>query len=220
MMLIAITVSLTALGTVLTGKAINDRELAANYMGTHPASATIEVQTGFDGAVLEGVRAQPGVLDAAIRRTLSARIKDGESPAWRPLLLFVIPQDDPLHLGAFTVERGDWPPAPDGIFIERDALALMGARLGDAVTVKAPDGMPRTMRIAGVVHDPGLSPAAEEDSAYGYVTEAALAPLGESPALDQLKLLVGDGPGATVASADRAAIERTAKCAPVSLHKG
>ena len=130
--------SLTAVGTVLTGKAINDRELQANYLGTHPASATIEVQG-----------------------TLSARINADESDSWRQLLLFVIHQDDSLRVATFTVERGVWPPATDQLFMERDALGLMDAHVDQTVIVKAPNGTPQAMRIAGSVHDPGLSPATE-----------------------------------------------------------
>ena len=208
MMLVAITLSLTAVGAVLTGKAINDRELQANYLGTHPASATIEVQGSLNRQILDTVRAQPGVLDAAIRRTLSARIKADESDSWRQLLLFVIPQDDPRRVSTFTVERGVWPPASDELFMERDALGLMDAHVDQSVIVKSPDGTPQVMRIAGAVHDPGLSPATEEDSAYGYISDTALSTLGESAALDQLKLVVGDSFGTP--SADRAVIEQTA----------
>jgi putative ABC transport system permease protein len=208
MMIIAIALSLTAVGTVLTSKAINDRELQANYLGTHPASATIEVQGSLNRAILDAVRAQPGVLDTAIRRTLSARIKTNESDSWRQLLLFVIPRDDPLRISTFTVERGAWPPADDELFMERDALGLMNAHVEQTVIVKAPDGTPKAMRISGVVHDPGLSPATEEDTEYGYISDSALATLGESAALDQLKLVIDDGSGTP--SADRNAIEETA----------
>ena len=62
MMLVAITLSLTAVGTVLTTKAINDRELHANYLSTNPASATIEIQGALDPSLLDAVRAQPRPL--------------------------------------------------------------------------------------------------------------------------------------------------------------
>src|SRR5262249_14675862 len=127
-----------------------------------------------------------------------------------PLLLFALPEDDPRRISTFAVERGEWPPAADAIFVERDALRLMDAHLGDAVVVRTPNGSPRTGRIAGVVHDPGLSPAAQEDSASGYLTAAALASLGESAALDQLKIVVADATDSSAPSADRAAIEQTA----------
>jgi putative ABC transport system permease protein len=203
MMLLAIVLSLTAVGAVLTTKAINDRELAANYLSTNPASATIELQGGIDPSMLDKVRAQPGVVDAAFRRTISARIRTADSDAWRPLMLFVVAATDPLRIATFEVEQGSWPPTPDTILVERDALRLMGADVGDTVTIKTPNGSPRPVRIGGRVHDPGLSPATEEDSAYGYVSDSALAVLGESPALDQVKLLVADG-------SSRQAIEQTA----------
>jgi putative ABC transport system permease protein len=203
MMLAAITLSLTAVGTVLTTKAINDRELHANYLSTNPASATIEVQGALDPSLLDAVRAQPGVRDAAARRTISARIRATDSQTWRPLLLFAIPQDDPLRIARFDLEQGSWPPPTGAILVERDALAWMGAQVGDAVTITTPNGAPQKMQIAGRVHDPGLSPASEEDSAYAYISAEALPSLGEPAQLDQLKL-------AAVDDSDRQSIERTA----------
>jgi putative ABC transport system permease protein len=212
MMLLAITLSLTAVGTVLTTKAINDRELHANYLSTNPASATIEVQGALDPSLLDAVRAQPGVRGAAARRTLSARIRATDAQTWRPLLLFAIPQGDPLRIARFDLEQGSWPPPPGAILVERDALAWMGSHVGDAVTITTPNGAPQTMHIGGTVHDPGLSPATEEDSAYAYISAEALPALGEPAQPDQLKLIVD--------ASDRQGIERTATGVAAFLQSG
>jgi putative ABC transport system permease protein len=73
------------------------------------------------------------------------------------------------RISTFTVERGAWPPASNELFMERDALGLMNAQVGQTVIVNAPDGTPTPMSISGAVHDPGLSPATQEDSEYGYI---------------------------------------------------
>ena len=112
-------------------------------------------------------------------------------------------KDDPLRIARFDLEQGSWPPPQGAILVERDALAWMGAHVGDVVTLTTPNGAPQTMQIAGRVHDPGLSPATEEDSAYAYISAEALPSLGDPAQRDQLKLTVVD-------DSDRQGIERTA----------
>jgi putative ABC transport system permease protein len=65
------------------------------------------------------------------------------------------------------------PAANDELFMERDALGLIGARVDQTVIVKAPAGTPQAVQIAGSVHDRRLAPATEKDSDYGYVSDTA-----------------------------------------------
>jgi putative ABC transport system permease protein len=176
MMTIAIAVSVLAVAALLSSRAIIGREITRNYLDTHPASATLEVPGGIDQATLAAVRAQPDVLDATARTSLLGRIKAGDGP-WRMLLLFASSPHDPQRISTVAVQQGSWPPPGNGVLLERTALGFLGVQPGDAVLVQTPGGASTAMTVAGAVHDGGVAPAEQEQTAYGYLTTAGLATL-------------------------------------------
>ncbi|HKQ68519.1 MAG TPA: ABC transporter permease [Polyangiaceae bacterium] len=203
-MIVAIAVSLVAVGAVLGAYAILTREIAVNYLGTRPASATLELSNGVDAALLQELRQGSIVSEAEARDVILARARVGDE--WRPLLLFVVDDFDDLRLNTFRRESGAFPPPEGTMLIERTAVGMLAAAEGDAVLVKTPSGSPVSVRISGLVHDPGLAPAWQEREGYGYVTRATLARLGEAPVLHELRIEARDRPR-DIASAERAALE-------------
>jgi putative ABC transport system permease protein len=206
-MVAAIAVSLAGVGAVLGASAVLTREIAVSYRGTRPASATLELPGGADAALVAAVRRLPGVADAEARDVVVARARVGGE--WRRLLLFVVPDFDDVRLNRFRLERGAWPP-PDGtMLVERSALGMLEADVGARLTVKTSHGAPAEVAVSGVVHDPGLAPAWQERSGYGYVTPATLARLGEAPVLRELRVAVA---GASRGAAEvEAAAEEVAR---------
>jgi putative ABC transport system permease protein len=207
MMIIAIAVSVIAVTAFLSARAIMGREMDHNYLDTHPASATLNLPGGVDQATLDAVRAQPDVLDAAARTSVSARVKVGDQ-RWQIMLLFVTASADPRRISTVAVQQGSWPPPTDGLIFERTALPFLGVQPGDTVVVQTPNGPPTPMTVSGSAHDGGVAPAEQEQTAYGYLTSEGLARLGEPATLTQMKIVVGDRSGP---SADRVAIADTAQ---------
>src|SRR6266511_3150838 len=80
LMIVAISVSLIAVGTVLGSFAILTREIAVNYLGTRPASATVELEGDVDAALVERVRRHPA---EPARRALRPR-RPRARPSPRP----------------------------------------------------------------------------------------------------------------------------------------
>lgn len=199
LMLLAVAVSLSALGAMLGAWAILEREITRSYASTMPAHATLELPAGVDEAVLALARRNPLVAVADAREVTLSRIRVGRD--WRPLLLFTPPSFEHLRLNRFTRETGAWPPPTGSIAIERSAQAMAEAGQGDEVEVKAPHGKPQKVLITGVVHDPGLAPAWQERSVYGYVTQETLASLEGSPTLHELRVRFREEP-ADVAAAE------------------
>ncbi len=212
-MVVAVTVSVAAVGAVLGARAILTREIARSYLGTQPASATLEVPGGVDAALLDAVRALPEVAAAEARSVVVARVQVGAD--WRPLLLFVVDDFAALRLNTFRGERGAWPPPLGTVLIERSATGMVGADLFADIVVKTPHGAARAVRISGIVHDPGLAPAWQERQGYAYATRETAALLGEPAALDELRIGLKD------AGADLRAIEAAAaKVAAVVVASG
>jgi putative ABC transport system permease protein len=182
----AISVSLVAVGVVLGAYAVLDREIAASYAGTRPASATLEVPGGVDAALLEEVRKDPEVADAEARDVVVVRTRVADE--WRRTLLFVVEDFEDLRLNVFRSESGAWPPPDGSMLVERSSLPLLETAQGRRILVKAPHGEPHELGISGVVHDPGLAPSYMERTGYVYVTRRTASELAESPALRELRI--------------------------------
>lgn len=175
MMVVAVAAGVTGVGAVLSANAIASREITRNYLGTTPASATLELQRA-DAALAEQVRNRPGIADAQARATVTARMRIGPD-AWRALILFVVPDFNGLRIASFTRESGTWPPPPGTMLIERAATDMVPS---GPVEVRLPGGQSRTITVSGTVHDPALAPAWQELTGYGYITPRTLAtPLNE-----------------------------------------
>ena len=191
-MVVAIAVSIFAVGTILSAYAILPREISRNYLGTNPASAFLELDQ-VDDSLVEAVRQQPNIADAEASSLVvaSAEVNPNE---WMSLRLFVIKDFDAMKLNTFLPELGAWPPPEQTILLEREALKLINAKIGDRIAVQTPNGEKQTIVISGTVHDPGLAPAWQGYELYGYVTPSTLAALGESDTLHILKVTIKDQP--------------------------
>ena len=190
LMVSAIAVSLIAVGSVLGAYAILSREIAVNYLGTKPASATLELESGVSPELVRAAEQDPKVEAAEAREVVLARAKVGAD--WRPLLLFVIYDFSRLRVNTFRSESGNWPPPTGTLLLERSAQGMLAATSGDRVLVKSPNGEPTPLLVSGLVHDPGLAPAWQEREGYGYITRATLAALGEAPVLGELRVRLRD----------------------------
>ncbi len=192
MMVIAIAVSIFGVGTILSAYTILTREISRNYLGTNPASAFIELDQ-VDSTLVEAVKAQPNIADAEATSWVMARV-EVKPNEWMPMLLFVIPDFNHMRLDTFLPETGAWPPPTQTLLLERAALPLTNAKVGDAIIVQTPNGSKQSIVISGLAHDPGLAPAWQEQTVYGYITPATLSWLGESGTLHILKISVKDQP--------------------------
>ncbi len=188
LVVLAIALGISAFAAVLSSYAILTRELDQGYLATNPASAVLRFDR-IDDDLVKAILQNPEVSDAEPRRTLSGQIKSGPAQ-WRNLILFVVNDYGNIRVSKLVPEHGAWPPATGEILIERDAFQVAQASIGDAVTVKTPNGIEQPLVISGSVHDVGQAQARMENVVYGYINLATLAQLGEEPYLNQLNILV------------------------------
>lgn len=193
LVVLAITVGIAGFGAVLTTYAILNRELSASYMAANPASATLWVER-LDADFLAALRARPQITAAEARQTVTGRIQTGPDE-WRTLWLFVLADYEQIDVSIISPQSGVWPPAGGEILIERKALALSKAAIGEEVVIKLPDSPPQPLRLVGTTHDPVQAPAWMEGIVYGYVTRDTLAQLGIASEPNELKIVVaGEAP--------------------------
>jgi putative ABC transport system permease protein len=217
MLAVALAVSNLVVAMIFSDYAILRREMPRNYLGSQPASAQF-VLDRIDDDLLREVRNQPGIAAAEAAATNSSRIQIG-ADEWLPLRLFVVPDFVHLQINRFDAESGAWPPATGAMLVERTALPLTRAQLGDGVAVQTQGKRFGRLQIAGTVHDPGLAPAWQEQTVYGYVTPQTLAALGEDATLNLLKVRVTRGAAQSLDDYAQT-IETTARDLALWLQRG
>jgi putative ABC transport system permease protein len=191
MMLIAMAVGIFAIGLIATAYAILGRELDAGYLATNPPDALLDVEP-LDEAAVAGVRGRPGVVWAEAESRVWGRIEVGPRE-WLPLLLNVRPSFAPQRIGRLVLEQGQWPADGEGIVLERTAVGLANSGVGREVMVQSPSGSPLRLAVTGIVHDPSLPPARQQQAVYGYVTPATMRALGETAPLKSLSVSTATG---------------------------
>ncbi|HEX2994017.1 MAG TPA: FtsX-like permease family protein [Anaerolineales bacterium] len=202
LVILALVVGVVSVGTAAVAYSILPREMDKNYLRTDPASATVWVEP-VDDELVKTVAAMPQIARAEASSYIVGRfqIASGE---WRELWLYVIPDFNDIQLDKFTPEQGAWPPGTGEILLERTAVGVAQAKVGEDVIVKIPNQQEQTLSFTGTVHTPGLPPAWVESRVYGYITPQTLALFGGDQTLKQLKVLVAEN------QFDKAAITQTA----------
>jgi putative ABC transport system permease protein len=190
MLVVAIAASIFGVALMLSTYTVMTREMAVNYLSTHPASAFIELDR-VDDTLVAAVREQPNIADAEATAWINARVEVAPDQ-WMPLLLFVIPDFTNARISTVNPEAGAFPPPDHSILVEREVLPMLNLSIGDALMVQTPNGTQQPIIISGTVHDPSLAPAWQEQTIYGYITPATLVTLGEDDTLHILKITVRD----------------------------
>lgn len=188
MLITALAIGAFAVGTMLGAMSTLRREMQRNYLSTNPASATLRLDTPLSREASLEIAKIPGIRVAEPHRVVRSRMfVNGDAV---PILLFVIPDFNSMRLNIFFRESGSWPPPRGTMLVERTALRVMQARPGDSITVRTPHGAIAPVSISGVVHDPGLAPAWQEQTGYGYITRETLRLLGEETGWNEMRLAI------------------------------
>ena len=198
LVILSIAIGVTAVGMVAGARSLMLRTLdASRDEGLFP-SATLRAES-FPAAAPAAVRGVPGVADAEARRVVGARLL-GEGTS-RDLVLYGLPRFEGLRIGRVTRGRGEWPPPPGTMVVERSSLGELGVDVGGAVQLQLPSGSRRSVRVTGTVHDVNVPSTRTSGLLYGYVTNETLRRLGDRSEPNELLLRV---------AGDRDAAERAA----------
>lgn len=186
---LAISIGIIGAGAVLDTWSLLRGATRQEFKASDPASATLRT-TDIDDALLLKIRAMPSIRLAEARSAVAASVYT--ATGWRPALLMSAPDLSAVKIGIIKQEDGDWPPRDDAIAIESSSVEFASAAVGDKVKVKIADGEPHEVAIAGIARDVGLAPGWMEHVVYLFVTPAALARLGATTSMDQIRIVVRD----------------------------
>jgi len=130
----------------------------------------------------------PEVQEADARRNISARVEVAPGE-WKNISLFVIADYDNIRVNKVSSQSGAWPPPERQILIERAALSVISAQVGDVIRIKLPNDTQREMLIAGAAYDPAQLPAPFDGTPYGYISFDTLKWLGEAYGFNELYVI-------------------------------
>ncbi|MCI0708574.1 MAG: FtsX-like permease family protein [Chloroflexi bacterium] len=187
----AIAVGVVSVGWFTSSYGILSRELEANYVATNPASAILYLDD-ISPDVIESIQSRSDILDAEVMGMLQGRIHvDGE---WRTFQLYVRQDYENTRINQLVPEDGEFPPPLGEILIERAALSVADADIGDEIQVQI-ENQEYTLPVAGTLHDLGVPPAWQENNVYAYATPETLTRLGIEIAFDELRITVAENAG-------------------------
>ncbi len=188
LIVLSMAVGLFAVGIILSARTILSEGLARSFAAIDPSSGTVRTLELFDDAFVRSVRAMPGVAEADARRNISARVEVAPDK-WKNLTIFVVEDFQDIRVNRIRSQTGPWPPPAREMLVERAALAVIEADVGDVLLVKLPDDTQRDMRIAGTAYDPAQLPAQFDGTPYAYVTFETLEWLGQPYGFNELHVI-------------------------------
>ncbi len=188
LIVLSMSVGLFALGIILSARTILSEGLAESFAAINPSSGTVRTTELFDEEFLESVRSMKDVQEADARRQISARVRT-ELGEWKNLTVFVVADYDDIRVNKVSSQSGVWPPPEREMLIERAALSVIDAQVGDVVLVRFPNDTERKILIAGSAYDPAQLPAQIDGTPYGYITFDTLEWFGEPYGFNELHVL-------------------------------
>ena len=188
LIVLSMAVGLFAIGIILSARTILSEGLAGSFAAIQPSSGTVRTVELFDEDFIQSVRSMPEVQEADARRNISARVEVAPGE-WKNITLFVIADYDDIRVNKVSSQSGAWPPPPREILIERAALPVIDAHVGDTIRIKLPNDTQREMRIAGLAYDPAQLPAQIDGTPYGYISFDTLEWLGEPYGFNELYVI-------------------------------
>lgn len=188
LIVLSMAVGLFAIGIILSARTILSEGLATSFAAIHPSSGTVHTAELFDEDFLQSVRSMRDVQEADARRNIPARVEVAPGE-WKNITLFVIADYNDIRVNKVTSESGAWPPPGREILIERVALQVIEAQVGDVIRIKLPNDTQRDMRIAGLAYDPAQLPAQIDGTPYGYISFDTVEWLGEAYGFNELHVI-------------------------------
>lgn len=174
--LMAILIGTMAFGIVTFSHEIISRELVRVYDAINPASGSIIVDR-IDERLIALTDAFEEIAAFEQKAYVELQVYT-EKDKRKKLELFAAGDFSNLQINKITWEEGSFQPGPGEVLIERDAVKVSGAGIGDSLTISLPDERTRDVTITGIVADISLHPATAHDTVYLYMSYDTLADMG------------------------------------------
>ncbi len=211
LVVLSIAVGVFAIGVIAGTQHILNTQFTGAYLASNPAHATLSV-SAFEDGLLASVARTDGVAAASASFSVGVQV-EGKNGRWQDLTVTARPGWHDLPVNAIWPQAGAWPPPAGSIVLERNALPMLGAQIGDTLRVDLGDGRLREVLIAGTVHDINSPPPRFSDLLTGYTDFDTLSRWGYGRQFTSLALIVAEQPS------DKAHIEAVAQAVQAKIEK-
>jgi putative ABC transport system permease protein len=178
LVVLAIAVGVFAFGGMFITREVALEDMNSAYAATNPAD--IQIYGSFDEHIVRVVSQMPGVVSAEGWGTYWLKMQSPTDPeVWYNMDLYAVGDYEGQNIGRIERIEGPWPPGPRQVFFERATVPVVGAQIGDMVTIEMPDGSRRELEFAGIVYDVNAVPPALSLWPRGYVSMDTLQWLGQ-----------------------------------------
>ncbi|MBL4658833.1 MAG: FtsX-like permease family protein, partial [Alcanivoracaceae bacterium] len=184
--ILSISISTFALAVIMNSYAILSTEMKASYLKANPAAISYRLNS-FNSDLIAEVQGHADVDKVEARRVISGQIRKNNG-SWMPLILYVLRDYNDIRLDILESDKGDWPPQLGDIIIERQALSVLMATVGENIEISMPSGLSTEFNITGTAHDIVLAQAEWENVVYGYINEESLQQMGGELFFNQLTI--------------------------------
>ncbi|HEY84024.1 MAG TPA: FtsX-like permease family protein [Chloroflexi bacterium] len=193
LVVLSIAVGIFAVGVIGTTQIVLSEQLNESYQAINPTAAMMVGMGGdFDDDVLKAVEKMPEVEAAEGRRNTYIRVKKDEDE-WIIFQFNAIKDFDDIQVDKFRSDSGKWPPEEQEILIERSAMRLINAEVGDIITVKDLRGKERQVRLVGTAQDVYALMYTFQNFGYAYVNFDTMEWLGVPRNYNDLRFTVAEG---------------------------
>ncbi len=198
LVVLSIAVGIFAVGVVMGGRGVLNREFDTDYLSSAAPSAEFYT-TDFDEALLRSIEARSDVRAAEGRRVVSVRYDASASPTtstagWSTMQLWALPDFHSIKVQKLVREQTtSWPPGPGEVVLEKSVLQVERFSIGETITVETDGGNRAELRVVGFAHDINSIPTMFSDTVVGYVSPSTLAPLKEPDRFNYLALMLDQG---------------------------
>lgn len=194
LVIMSIAVGIIAIGVVSGSQNILVQSLNKNYTSRNPAHGQVSTSTDFGDDLVDTIDAMREIERAEGRRQFLLPYKLNGLGEWRNLQLTAYDDYSEIEISKLLPEQGQWPPPDHKILLERRALTLIGAQVGDRLVVEIDTNKTKTLQIIGTVHDQSTPPANLAGIPTGFITRNTLEWLDQSSDYNQVLFTVAEEP--------------------------
>lgn len=191
LVIISIAAGVFAVGVITTSQLVLSDQLDAAYMAINPTNAIMYTLTSFDDSVVDAIKKMPEVSAAEGRASMFSRLKKGEDE-WLLMQINAIDNFEDIEVDKIWHVDGKWPPEEREILLERSAMRLINAEIGDTLIVKDVKGRERQLKLVGTANDMYALMYTFQNIAYAYVTFDTLEWLGQPRSYNDLRFTVAE----------------------------
>ena len=192
LVVLSIAAGVFAVGVIVTSQVVLSEQLDEAYLAINPTSALMMTLTPFDADVIEAVERMPEVSAVEGRASIFSRLKTGEDE-WLLMQINAIDDFEDIQVDKIWPTSGKWPPEEREILLERSAMRLIDAEIGDTIIIKDLKGRERAVKLVGSAQDMYALMYTFQNVAYAYVSFDTLEWLGQPRNFNDLRFTVAEG---------------------------